>query len=205
MYKIVVFDVDGTLIDTEKSIILGLKKLLTEKNKRIYTDEELDFVLGIPAEAAIERFEFNEPEKCMKKWSDNMEKFKEFDVIFPQIIEALKCLKSRGVITGIVTSRTKAEYDTDPIFLSIKKYFDHIICADDTKLHKPNGEPLIKFLANMKAKSSDAVFIGDTIYDCKCAENAGVDFLWAGWGTKENINYESKNVIISPDKIIDYI
>lgn len=84
MYKAIVFDIDGTLIDTEKSIIMGLKKLLADKENKIYTDKELAFVLGIPAEAAIK-----EPENYTKQWSDNIEKFKEYDVVFPQIIDTL--------------------------------------------------------------------------------------------------------------------
>ena len=73
-----------------------------------------------------------------------------------------------------------------------KNYFDHNVCADDTKRHKPNGELLIKFLDDMCADRTDTVCIGDTTYDYRCACEAGVDFLWAGWGKIERINTNMK-------------
>lgn len=205
MYKAIVFDVDGTLIDTERSIIMGLRELLNEKNNDKYSDKELDFVLGIPGEAAIKKFDFENPEQCLIKWNEYIDNLKDYNAVFPEIVEVLKLLKSRNIIIGIVTSRTKAECDSDSAFLSIQKYFHHIVCADDTKLHKPNGEPLKKFLNDIQAKSSEIIYIGDTIYDYECACDARVEFLWAGWGTKENINFDTSNVIMRPDEIINYI
>ena len=203
MYKVVIFDVDGTLIDTERSIIMGLHQMLKEETSKEFKEEYLDFVLGIPGKESIKEFNLDDPVLCLQKWKDNMAELRHFNEVYDGIITTLAKLKEKQVKTGIVTSRTLQECLTDPILNRLKSYFDHVVCADDTQLHKPNGEPLLRFLEDMGVDASEAVYIGDTLYDSQCAQNANVPYFWAGWGTKEDIDKIELNVLMHPYEIFE--
>lgn len=58
-----------------------------------------------------------------------------------------------------------------------------IICADDTQEHKPNAAPILKYVELSKTDHRKVLYIGDSKYDSKCAENAGIDFALAVWGS----------------------
>ncbi len=98
------------------------------------------------------------------------------------IKECLQSLLSRGYILGIVTSKTYQEYYSDFEPLGLADYFSTIVCADDTDEHKPQAAPLVAYLAKAHVSPENALYIGDSIYDIQCANNAGVDsglVLWS--------------------------
>ena len=67
--------------------------------------------------------------------------------------------------------------------LGSSHYFKTIICADDTQEHKPNAAPLLKYEELSKTDHRKMLYIGDSKYDSKCAENAEIDFALAVWGS----------------------
>ncbi len=76
---------------------------------------------------------------------------------------------------------------TDPIFNRLRSYFDHVVCADDTQLHKPNGQPLLRFLEDMGVDAAEAVYIGDTLYDSQCAQKCKCTILMGRGGEQKRI------------------
>ncbi len=95
MYKVVIFDVDGTLIDTERSIIMGLHQMLKEETSKEYKEEYLDFVLGIPGQESIKEFNLDDPVLCLQKWKDNMADLRHFNEVYEGIITTLAKLKEK--------------------------------------------------------------------------------------------------------------
>ncbi len=84
---------------------------------------------------------------------------------------------------GIVTSKTLREFEHNFCQFGISHYFNTIICADDTQEHKPNAAPLLKYVESSGIDHREVLYIGDSEYDSKCAENAGIDFALAVWGS----------------------
>ncbi|MOA15324.1 Phosphoglycolate phosphatase [compost metagenome] len=84
----------------------------------------------------------------------------------------------------MVTSKTYQEYQNDFVPFGLANDLNYIVCADDTELHKPNPDPLLKFLQISEAIAESSIYIGDTIYDYECARDAGMDFGLALWGCK---------------------
>ena len=168
-YKHIVFDIDGTLIDTEYAVINSLIKTITEITGRAPQYESLKFALGITGRNALELLKILDIEDALKRWDKNMK-------------ECLQSLLSRGYILGIVTSKTYQEYYSDFEPLGLADYFSTIVCADDTDEHKPQAAPLVAYLAKAHVSPENALYIGDSIYDIQCANNAGVDsglVLWS--------------------------
>lgn len=203
MYKHIVFDVDRTLIDTEYAVLHSLKDLLKEEYNRDYKIEELEFALGITGEAAIKQLEISDIERTVDLWNDKLNKYKESVCVFNGIEELLKVLSQNHKL-GIVTSKTKEEFEEEVTHFGLNKYFGVIICADDTEKHKPNPEPLLKYMELANAKNKETIYIGDSIYDMQCAKASKVDFAFAKWGNKRQ-NIEAKYTLSQPSELFNWI
>ncbi len=203
MYKHIVFDVDGTLIDTEYAVLHSLKNLLKEEYNRDYKIEELEFALGITGEAAIKQLEISDIERTVDLWNDKLNKYKESVCVFNGIEELLKVLSQNHKL-GIVTSKTKEEFEEEVTHFGLNKYFGVIICADDTEKHKPNPKPLLKYMELANAKNKETIYIGDSIYDMQCAKASKVDFAFAKWGNKRQ-NIEAKYTLSQPSELFNWI
>lgn len=183
-YPHVVFDVDGTLLDTERSVLLSLRDTLREVTGRDYPLEELVFSLGIPGADALELLNIPNVPAVLARWVELLERYRHTDRVFDGIPELLAALKGSGRSLGVVTSRTRTEFDLDFSRLEIGPYFPVVVTADDTGLHKPHPAPLLRYMERTGAAASDVLYIGDSAHDARCAQAAGVDFGLAGWGAK---------------------
>ncbi len=202
-YKQIVFDIDGTLIDTEYAVLHSLQdtiKITTGRDAKI---EELYFALGITGYDALVQLEIPDTTFALDIWDKNMRKYMDSVKVFEGMLDVLKKLEAGGYKVGIVTSKTKEEFEHDFSVFGINDYFETVVCADDTAEHKPNAEPLLKYIELAKCSKEEAIYIGDSVYDKECAHNAGVDFALAGWGAKNMFD----NVIIlnKPFDILQHV
>lgn len=204
MYKCLIFDIDGTIIDTEKAVISSLQKLLKVETGIDYPADELSFVLGIPGSVSLKQLNITDTETACEKWNNYMKEFYNDIRVFPDLEEIIKRLHDLKIKTGIVTSKTKQELIDDFNPFGLHEYFDYIVCADDTNKHKPHPEPILKCLEISKASPSETIYIGDTSYDMQCAQSAGVDFALALWGTKDS-NLNAKIKLNHPKEILDIV
>jgi HAD superfamily hydrolase (TIGR01549 family) len=184
MYKCVIFDVDGTLIDTEEGILASLKRVVKEELNQDIDLDKLRFALGITGDAALSKLGIKNIAKANQNWIKYIEDYSHLIKVYDGIEEILIRLNNAGIYTGIVTSRTVQEIENDLLPFGLQKYINTIISADDTEKHKPDPDPLLKFIEVSKTSPSSALYIGDTIYDMKCANGAGIDFALALWGAK---------------------
>ena len=182
-YKHIVFDIDGTLIDTEYAVLHSLKETIKELSERDIPCSELKFALGITGTDALKKLEIKETSYALELWDKNMRNYTNTIKVFDGIIELLRELQCLDYEMGIVTSKTREEFTHDFCPFGISHYFKTIICADDTQKHKPSAEPLLKYMELSKTDNSKVLYIGDSKYDSKCAENAGIDFALAVWGS----------------------
>ncbi|WP_245946499.1 HAD family hydrolase [Paenibacillus cellulosilyticus] len=104
--------------------------------------------------------------------------------VYDGIQQVLTTLKERSITTGVVTSKTYHEYQNDFVPFGLANDLKYMVCADDTRLHKPNPDPLLQFLQISEASAESSIYIGDTIYDYECARDEGMDFGLALWGCK---------------------
>lgn len=183
-YPHVVFDVDGTLLDTERSVLLSLRDTLREAAGRDYPLAELEFSLGIPGADALKLLDIPNVPAVLARWEELLERYRDADRVFDGVPELLAALKDSGRCLGVVTSRTRAEFDQDFSRWGLASYFQAVVTADDTDLHKPCPDPLLKYMELAGAAAADVLYIGDSGHDARCAQAAGVDFGLAGWGAK---------------------
>lgn len=182
-YKHIVFDVDGTLLDTADCILRSLQDAIMITDGYRYTTEELSFALGNTSLIVLSRLNATDPDATLKLWIENEKKYSDMIQPFNGIPKLLDRLSHTGYTLGIVTSRTREEFDLVFNPLDIHTYFSTIICSDDTEEHKPSPKPLHKYMQKTKTAPNEILYVGDTLHDMECAHNAGIDFALAAWGT----------------------
>lgn len=184
-YKHMVFDVDGTLIDSGMADLRGLQDTLEQLTGVVTPLEELRFSQGIPGITTLQLLGIEDPEGVQKLWIQNIIKYSGNITLFPEMQGALEVLASRGVRLGIVTSRTHQEFDTDFPRYGVVHLFGPMICADDTPGHKPEPDPLLRYMELTGSRPEEVLYVGDTINDSLCAQRSGVDFALALWGAND--------------------
>ncbi|MBU3183261.1 HAD family hydrolase [Clostridium estertheticum] len=205
MYNYIIFDVDGTLLDTEIAVLSSLQKLVSEELNKNYSFEELKFALGIPGEVALNKLGITNILECSEKWNVYLKEYFHHVKIFDDIKKSLVKLNEMGVSIGIVTSKTKEEFLNDFVPFGLSNYFKLVVCADDTEKHKPNPEPLLKFIELSEVDKSKTIYIGDTKYDLDCALGAGIDFALALWGAKSSIGIDANYILENPKQILELV
>ncbi len=179
--KAIIFDVDGTMLDTERAQLKALQQVL-EQHDLMYTMDELRVVFGIPGKDALKRLGVENINEVHKEWDKAVEVYMDEVQIFYGVEEALKTLTAQGVKLGIVTSKTRVQFVNEFQPFGLNDYFASIITAEDAPKTKPDPAPLQLCLTELAVAPAEAIYVGDTIFDYQCAKGAGVPFALALWG-----------------------
>lgn len=201
MYSTFIFDLDGTIIDSENIGLHALQATLKKQgiDKKI---DELRFSLGIPGLSTLEILKIADISTTLKSWIEKQRPLMRNVPIFEGMIEVIAQLPK----AGIVTSQNAEEMNDSFYLLNIDHHFRSIVCASDTKRHKPNPDPLELGLRLLGCTAKEAIYIGDSKYDMECAKSAGVDFGLALWGAKTTFGFESaKYIFKTPYDILTLI
>ena len=118
--------------------------------------------------------------------------------VFPSTIPVLTGLRARGLRLGAVTSRKMTARRTLEL-TGLMPFLDGVVTGDDVTLHKPDPEGIMKVLAELGAKPSNSIMIGDTASDIKAARNAGLRSVGVTYGFYSPSDFTA----FPPDYIID--
>ena len=183
-YTDVVFDVDGTLVDSEWAVLVSLQRTLEAIGRPVPPAEELTFVLGITGQDALRQMGVEDIPGTFDLWVGKLRELSGEQKPFADIPALLQSLKGQGVRLGVVTSRTRPEFEAAFAHYGLRNFFDETVCSEDTREHKPSGEPLQEYMRRTGARPEQVLYVGDSRYDSGCAQNAGADFALALWGAK---------------------
>ena len=186
-YSHVVFDIDGTLTDTETPALVSLADVILAHKGERPAPESLKFALGIPGVEAFRMIGFEEEKfpQYMAEWEKGLRAFNDTIDVFPGGRELVRALHASGVKLGIATSKTRDQYEKDFARFDIAALFPVSVTADDSQTHKPTAGPLLRYMELTGAGREEMLYVGDSIYDSQCAANAGVDFALAVWGAPD--------------------
>jgi len=201
-YKHIVFDIDGTLIDTEKAVLKSLQVTIKEYQNREVAIDELRFALGIPGNVALQKLGITNIKEVNAAWNIYMSEYAHTIEVFDGIERVLSDLRTNGLELGIISSKTHKEYKSDFSPFALEKYFGTVICFEDSMTPKPTAAPMLAYLKRTGANPDEVIYIGDTIYDMQCAKSAGVDFGLALWGCHSD-DIRADCYFKSPTEILD--
>lgn len=196
-YKCIIFDLDGTILNTERMNLIPLQRLIKEELGEVISYEDLLKYKAYAGKRTLEDLGFKDIDKSYKKWVQYVNDFEEGAVLYEGFDEVMKTLNSKGIICAIASSKMKDQYEIDFVPTGLKKYIQCEVLADDTKRHKPYPDPLLKVSEILNISPKDCMYIGDTIFDFKATKAAGMDFGIAMWGADDldgiDADYNFKN------------
>lgn len=200
-FKAVIFDVDGTLIDTEEFILKSFEHTLSKHNLPQRSREEIKNELG---KHISEMYKILAPNVTdQKKLIDTHFNFQEqilhMATLFPNVLETIKELKSKGIKVAAFSNRIRTSRKSLQL-AGLTEYLDFIITAEDVTHPKPHPEIVIKVLKALELKPFEAILVGDSKTDILTGKNAKVKTIGVTYGTHGETIRESK-----PDFTVDNI
>lgn len=181
-YKHIIFDIDGTMLDSAYADLTSLQRVVSELHNISYPISDLYFALGIPGKVALKQLGVKDVLTANRLWNSYMKELSHTMKLFDDIEELLFELRQKGIRLGIITSKNKKEFHNDFTPFGINIYFDTIITVEDSIAPKPSAEPMLAYLNKTGVSPQEVIYVGDTCYDSECAANCGVDFGLAIWG-----------------------
>ncbi len=173
MIHAVLFDLDGTLIDTNELIIDSFKHTFEFFNKSIPTREDIIDCFGEPLHGTMSKF-FDDGEQAVKVYREfNLKYHDERIDSYGNAKEMLKALKDKGIKLGIVTSKNKNTAIRGLKKCDLIDYFEVLVTSDDVEKHKPNKEPVLKACESLGVEPKNTLMVGDSIVDILSGKNAG--------------------------------
>lgn len=202
----IIFDVDGTLIDSAPVYLPALRQALNDHG---YTPspEKIQTAFGMTGWQGLAYCGVpeNEFDAVMHSWEQEAYRHLERVKVYDGIIDTLRILKEGGNKLGIATSRNRSQYTHGVKPLGLSEFFDAVVCSDDVEDPKPAPDELFECLKRMGGTTEQAVFIGDSAYDMQCARAAGVKSGLALWGCHSPEKMEADVCLAHPSEILKMI
>lgn len=175
MLESVLFDLDGTLINTNNHIINALLQAMQRESQVTVTKEEIASTFGIPLEKAVQSFDEKNWVKILAAYHEFAD-LKGYDDIslFDNALPILSHLKEKNIKTAIVTSRRRHNAISYLKHFKMLNFFDVIIGPEDCRNHKPHPEPILLALKHLDSAPSKSCMVGDSPFDIMAANEAKV-------------------------------
>lgn len=187
MINTVLFDLDGTIIDTNELIISSFLDVLNRHfPNEIYTRERIIPHMGTTLESQLRTFsgreDVSELVKDYRRYNNahHDEMVKEF----PHVLEVIDTLYSRGITIGVVTTKIQATATRSLERLGLLKYMSVIVTVEDVEHPKPHPEPVLTAVQRLQADPSRTIMVGDSAADIQSANAAGVKSAGVAWSLK---------------------
>lgn len=201
MKKYIIFDFDGTLINTNDMIEEGLDVFALAYRGTPLTREEHERLAGKPLMDQMAYI-------SLEKWEEMTEAFKtwyfkahaKMAKPFEGIDELLAYLKESQYKLAIVSNNSRTTIEFGLKQLGLEGLFDPIITCDDVIDKKPSPEGLLKAITLLGAGKEACLFIGDSSNDILAGKNAGIDSVLVGWTALE----KQSLMALEPDYYISH-
>jgi pyrophosphatase PpaX len=209
-YPTVLFDLDGTLIDSGEIILSSFRHATRTVLEREIPDEVLAAAVGgSNIYDQMRAFDEQRVEELVRVYREHNEPLHDDLVAFGGIERVLERLKSEGRQLGIVTAKRRRTVDLAFAILPIERYFDAVVTAEQTEHHKPHPEPVLTALERLGSKPADAAFVGDSPFDMGAGKAAGVFTVAVSWGkihpVERLLDAGADTVVHSPDELLDVL
>lgn len=212
-YQAVLFDVDGTLVDSVHGLVRGLYDTYETFGYRTFTHKEIRATIGIPLHeqmkiamgpgASEERIREG-IDYAIERYAIHQSECK----LFEPAVEALRLVHESGKKTALVTSKNAREVEGFLPKFAARSSVQCIVCASDVQFPKPSPESALLACRQLGVAPADSVMIGDSIYDLRCAKAAGMAAVAVSYGStsKEALWNEQPDALFeTPEALLDWV
>lgn len=174
------FDLDGTLVDSEEFIVWTFVEAGRIVGVRV-DPRRVSEMIGYPLDTVLE--------KVLDNSSVDLERFKSVRKriieenwrkmirVFPEVHDTLEYLERKGYVLGVASSSITPRIRMFLEYFGLKSFFKVVSGVEEGVKGKPEPDVILKALRELKLSSSQAVYVGDRFVDCVASSRAGVDFI----------------------------
>lgn len=185
-YSLLVFDWDGTLMDSKAQIVNCMQSAIKELSLEDRTNEQISDIIGLGLEEAVSKLypdlKSKEVQHASQTYREHyLFKDKTPSPLFPGVEAVLSMLKETGYDLAVATGKSRRGLDKGLSETGLHDYFPITRCADETR-SKPHPQMLEEILVDYNTQTSKALMIGDSEYDLQLANNAKVDGFAVSYG-----------------------
>ena len=195
--KMVIFDFDGTLADTQQGILETMRVTLDKMCLPPAPDEAMAQLIGLPLEESFHRLTGKEGEELKKiadVYRDNFTNIIHHTVrLFPNVKETIQSLFEKGFVTAIATSRRNYSLNMLMKELGLEPFIKLTAGDEDVKEKKPAPEMVLKLLADINMDATKALVVGDTVYDIEMGQRAGCFTCGVTYGNNSRQQLEEQH------------
>jgi pyrophosphatase PpaX len=207
-YRTVLFDLDGTLIDSGAIILASFKHATRTVLRREIAEAELAALVGgsniYEQMRAIDGAQVDE---LVRVYREHNEPLHDELEAFEGIEHVLGELHGQGRRLGIVTAKRRRTVELAFAVLPLEGYFGAVVTSDTTERHKPHPEPVLAALEQLRAAPEEAAFVGDSPFDIGAGKAAGVFTVAVAWGKIHPVERlaEADAIVESPLELLDVL
>jgi pyrophosphatase PpaX len=180
----VLFDLDGTLIDSIDLLLESMEAAFAERNRR---PTRAQWVSGIGTPLRTQLREWCDSDTEVDALVDRYRTYQDAHLerltsLYPDVLAMLTWVRSAGHATGLVTSKGRGMTDRSLRHVGIDGLFDTIVTYEETTRHKPLPDPVHLALTRLAMPADRGLFVGDSPHDMHSGSAAGVRTAAAQWG-----------------------
>jgi len=196
MKKVILFDLDGTLIDSTEAIVQSFGVAFEHFDSQKPTRDEVVKHIGHPLEYMFEKLgvDIDHIDAHVSRYKQNYQLIsKDMTLLLPDASKAIE-LASKHARLGVVTTKTGSYSKIILEHLGVMKYFEILIGRENVEFPKPHPEPILRAMSHF----GDAEFwmIGDTTMDIEAAKSANIKSVavLCGYGTNDELKKVTNNI-----------
>ena len=203
--KAILFDLDGTLIDTKELILTSFRQGSTDVLGEAIADELIVPLIGIPLIEQVRILAPDHVDELMAAYRlRNLELHDELIAYYEGTREMLDELKAEGRRLAVVTSKRNVPALEGLKSFDLEGYFEFVNGLEETEKHKPDPEPILVAAFRLGVDATECLYIGDSTYDMLAARAAGsvaVAVLWGMGGHNELLEAGAQYEAATPSEL----
>jgi phosphoglycolate phosphatase len=201
----IVFDWDGTLMDSEAQIVSCLHAAIADLQLEPMDDDTVKNVIGLGLKEAIDTLVPGRDDRFHQAFvSFYREHWFKSDAssLFEGVRETLEVLKRRNLMLGVATGKARRGLEKVLGETGLSNYFDATRCADEAP-SKPHPQMLLELMETLDVAPGQTVMVGDTEYDMEMASNAGAAKIAMSTGVHSEIRLQRHAPLVCLNRLTD--
>ncbi|MDA7746025.1 HAD-IA family hydrolase [Psychromonas sp.] len=205
-YKLIIFDWDGTLMDSIDKIVLCLQQAAIQEKQIIPNEQAIKNIVGLSLLKAMQQLfptlSLQEQESLVEAYRNQYNKHHHIDTPFYEGIgDLLLSLKSEGYLLAVATGKGRNGLNRMIEKTNTGHLFSATVCADEAH-SKPDPLMITLLLETLGLEPSQAIMVGDSSYDLEMANNAGVNCIGVSYGVHSSETLALSNPVAIVDSLV---
>lgn len=208
-FEAVLFDVDGTLVDSLETIVLGMSDAIETCTGTRPERDEIIGIIGLPLRTQMAMYTGDEllAQEMARLAIERMAAHADLEKVHAPAVECLEMCHRQGLKTALVTSKNQFELDTFLNRFTGASAVDAAVCSSDVVNPKPDPECALLACKRLGVSPQRSVLIGDSVFDLRCAKDAGLTSVAVSYGAgdREALLLEEPDILFdTPEDLLSW-